>query len=172
MFSKVSNQALHAVLNGYAFSSVMTFASAQPLFASISGFPGGGADSGLTGGTTTNTGGTTGGRPLFEGRNVYFGHPLYNTDLRVMRQFAIREKLRLQLQAEAFNLFNHTNISTVNTTAFTYAAVGSGACTTALAAGTNGCLVPSPTFMAPTASSSTNGLYGARQLQFSAKLTF
>jgi hypothetical protein len=172
MFSKVSNRALHAVLNGYAFSSVMTFASAQPLFASISGFPSGGADSGLTGGTTTNTGGTTGGRPLFEGRNVYFGHPLYNVDLRVMRQFPIREKLRLQVQVEAFNLFNHTNISAVNTTAFTYAAAGSGACTTSIAAGANGCLVPSPTFMAPTASSSTNGLYGARQLQISAKITF
>ncbi|HEV3329503.1 MAG TPA: hypothetical protein VG096_00875, partial [Bryobacteraceae bacterium] len=65
-----------------------------------------------------------------------------------------------------------TNISTVNTTAFNYTAAGSGACTTALAAGATGCLVPSPTFMAPTASSSTNGLYGARQLQFSAKLTF
>jgi hypothetical protein len=97
MFSKVSNRALHAVLNGYAFSTVMTFASPQPLGATISGFPSGGADSGLTGGATTNTGGATGGRPLFEGRNVYFGHPLYNADLRIMRQFAIREKLRLQL---------------------------------------------------------------------------
>jgi hypothetical protein len=172
MFNKVSNRALHAVLNGYAFSTVMTFASPQPLAATISGFPSGGADSGLTGGTTTNTGGTTGGRPLFEGRNVYFGHPLYNVDLRIMRQFAIREKLHLQLQGEAFNLFNHTNISAVNLTAFTYAAAGTGVCTTAVAAGANGCMVPSPTFMAPTASSSTNGLYGARQLQLSAKITF
>jgi hypothetical protein len=172
MFSKVSNRALHAVLNGYAFSTVMTFAGPQPLAATISSFPSGGADSGLTGGTTTNTGGTTGGRPLFEGRNVYFGHPLYNVDLRIMRQFAIREKLHLQVQGEAFNLFNHTNISAVNLTAFTYAVAGTGACTTAIAAGANGCLVPSPTFMAPTASSSTNGLYGARQLQLSAKITF
>ena len=172
MFNKVSNKVLHSILNGYAFSSVMTFASAQPLFASINGFPSGGADSGLTGGTTTNTGGTTGGRPLFEGRNVYFGHPLYNVDVRAMREFKIREKLRLQFLAEAFNIFNHTNISAVNTTAFNYDAVGTGPCTTALAAGTNGCLVPSPTFMAPTASSSVNGLYGARQLQFSAKIMF
>ena len=172
MFSKMSNRAMKAILNGYAFSTVMTFASAQPLFATINGFPSGGADSGLTGGTTTNTGGTTGGRPLFEGRNVYFGHPLYNVDFRVMRDFKITERLHMQALGEAFNLFNHTNISTVNTTAFNYVTAGSGACTTAVAAGANGCLVPSPTFMAPTASSSTNGLYGARQLQFSAKFVF
>ena len=154
------------------FRTSPTLASGQPLFATINGFPSGGADSGLTGGTTTNTGGTTGGRPLFEGRNVYRGHPLYNIDLRIMRQFTFLEKYHLQILAEAFNLFNHTNISGVNSTAFNYVAAGSGACTTAIAAGANGCLTPSPTFMAPTSSSSTNGLYGARQLQVSAKLVF
>jgi Carboxypeptidase regulatory-like domain/TonB dependent receptor len=172
IFAKLPVRPVRWLLNGWAVSSVWTFAGAQPLFATISGFPSGGADSGLTGGTTTNTGGTTGGRPLFEGRNVYFGHPLYNIDLRAMRQFTYREKYNLQVIAEAFNLFNHTNISSVNTTAFTYANAGSGACTVAVAAGANGCIVPSPTFMAPTSSSSFNALYGARQLQFSAKITF
>jgi hypothetical protein len=93
-------------------------------------------------------------------------------DLRVMRDFRITERIHLQALAEAFNLFNHTNIFSVNTTAFTYAAVGSGTCTTALASGTNGCIVPSSTFMNPTSSTSTNGLYGPRQMQFSAKITF
>ncbi len=172
MFSKVNNRLARFLLNGYAFSSVLTFASAQPLFATINGFPSGGANSGLTGGTTTNTGGTTGGRPAFAGRNVYFGHPLYNVDLRIMRVFTLHERFNLQLLGEAFNVFNHTNISSVNTTAFSYANAGTGACNTAIAAGANGCLVPSPTFMAPTAASSTNGLYGARQLQLSAKFTF
>ena len=103
---------------------------------------------------------------------MYRGHPLYNIDLRAMRQFTYREKYRLQLIAEAFNLFNHTNISGVNTTAFNYANAGTATCPTAIAAGATGCLVPSPTFMAPTSSSSANALYGARQLQFSAKITF
>jgi hypothetical protein len=93
-------------------------------------------------------------------------------DLRVMREFRITERIRLQALAEAFNLFNHTNIFSVNTTAFTYSALGSGACTSAVAGGTNGCIVPSPSFMAPTSSTSTNGLYGPRQMQFSAKITF
>jgi hypothetical protein len=172
IFSKLPNKPLRLLLNGWALSSVWTLASAQPLFATINGFPSGGADYGLTGGTITNTGGSTGGRPAFEGRNVYRGHPLYNIDLRAMRQFTYREKYKLQIIAEAFNLFNHTNISGVNTTAFNYANAGTATCPTAVAAGANGCLVPSPTFDAPTSSSSSNGLYGARQLQFSAKVTF
>ncbi len=172
MFSKMNNRFARFLLNGYAFSSVLTFAGAQPLFATINGFPSGGANSGLTGGTTTNTGGTTGGRPAFEGRNVYLGHPLYNVDLRIMRQFTFHERFNLQFLGEAFNLFNHTNISGVNGTAFNYVNAGTGACNAAIAAGANGCLVPSPTFMAPTSAASTNGLYGARQLQLSAKFTF
>jgi hypothetical protein len=172
IFKKISSKPLRLALDGFVFSSITTLASAQPLFATISGFPSGGVDSGVDGAEITNTGGTTGGRPPQVGRNVYFGHPLYNEDLRVMRDFAIREKLHFQILAEAFNLFNHTNISAVNTTAFNYSAVGSGACTAALAAGTNGCIVPNAAFGAATSTSSTNGLYGARQLQFSAKITF
>jgi len=41
-----------------------------------------------------------------------------------------------------------------------------------VAAGTNGCIIPNPTFLLPTSSSSTNGLYTARQLQISAKIVF
>jgi hypothetical protein len=103
---------------------------------------------------------------------VYIAPGMRDVDLRIMRQFAVTERLHVQVMAEAFNLFNNTNIFSVNTTAFTYSAVGSGACSTTVAAGTNGCIVPSPTFLAPTSSTSTNGLYGPRQMQFSAKITF
>ena len=89
-----------------------------------------------------------------------------------MREFILRENLRLQFLGEAFNVFNHTNISSVNTTAFNYAAVGGAGCPGTLARGTNGCIIPNPTFELPTASSSPNGLYTARQLQVSAKLVF
>ena len=166
----LSNKVVSSIVNGYLFSIVSTLASRQPLpssFVAISGFPSGGVDSGLTGGTITYTGGTTGGRPTFVGRNVYFGHPLYNIDLRVAREFRVLEKVRLLTQVEAFNVFNHTNIFNENTTPYTYTA----SCAS-MAAGANGCLVPSPTFEQPTVASSSNGLYGARQLQVSAKITF
>ncbi len=171
-FFKKASKPVRLALDGFVFSSITTMASAMPVFATISGFPSGGVDSGVNGAEITNTGGTTGGRPPQVGRNVYFGHNLYNEDLRISRDFAIREKLHFQILGEAFNLFNHTNISSVNGTAFNYSAVGSGACTTALAGGTNGCIIPNAAFLAPTGSSSTNGLYGARQLQFSAKIIF
>ena len=171
-FKKIPNKGLRYALDGFVFSSITTLASGQPVFATISGFPSGGVDYGVNGAEITNTGGSTGGRPPQVGRNVYIGHPLYNEDLRITRDFAIKEKYHFQILGEAFNLFNHTNISSVNGTAFNFTPVGSGACTTALAGSTNGCLVPNAAFLAPTSSSSTNGLYGARQLQVSAKITF
>jgi len=106
------------------------------------------------------------------GRNVYIGPALHNVDFRIMRQFAFAEKYRLQILGEAFNIFNHTNFSTVNGTAFNYAAVGSATCPTSIAGATNGCIVPNPTFLLPTSSTSANGLYTARQLQLSAKFVF
>jgi hypothetical protein len=150
----------------------VTSATGQPVFATISGFPSGGVDYGVNGGEVTNTGGSTGGRPPQVGRNVFIGPGLNNVDFRIMRQFTIRERFHLQALGEAFNVFNHTNISSVNGTAFNFSAVGSGACTAALATGTNGCIIPNAAFLAPTGSTSTNGLYGSRQLQMSLKLTF
>lgn len=168
----LSNKALKLLLDGYSFSGVMTVATGEPIFATISGYPAGGVDSGVTGGEITNTGGTTGGRPPQVGRNVYIGPSLHNVDFRIMRQFSLRENLKLQFLGEAFNIFNHTNISSVNGTAFNFAAVGAAGCPTSVAGGTNGCIMPNAAFDAPTSSTSSNGLYTARQLQFSAKLVF
>jgi len=170
-FKKMSKPARLA-FDGFVFSAITTLASAQPVFATISGFPAGGVDSGVNGAEITNTGGTTGGRPPQVGRNVFFGHNLYNQDFRISRDVAIREKLHFQILGEAFNIFNHTNITSVNGTAFNYSAAGSGACTAALAGSANGCIVPNAAFLAPTSTTSTNGLYGARQLQISAKIIF
>jgi hypothetical protein len=128
-------------------------------------------DYGVTGGEVTNSGGSTGGRPPQYGRNVFIGPGLRDVDFRIMREFQVYERAHLQFIGEAFNIFNHTNIASVNTTAFNYIAAGSAGCSKAVAAA-NGCLSPNSAFMAPTSSSSTNGLYGARQLQFSAKLVF
>lgn len=169
---KLQSKAARTALDGFSFSLVTTMSTGQPLFAQISGFPSGGVDYGVTGGEITNTGGSTGGRPPQVGRNVYIGPSLHQVDFRIMRDFAIREKLHLQFLGEAFNIFNHTNFSSLNTTAFNYAAAGSATCPASVAGTGNGCIVPNATFMLPTSSSSSNGLFTARQLQVSAKLVF
>jgi Carboxypeptidase regulatory-like domain/TonB dependent receptor len=164
--------AANQIANGWFLSTIITASTGQPVFATISGFPTGGVDSGVTGGEITNTGGTTGGRPPQVGRNVYNQPGLTNVDFRIMRVFAIRERLHLQALGEAFNIFNHTNISSVNGTAFNYAAAGSATCPASLAGSSIGCIIPNAAFLQPFGATSTNGLYGARQLQISLKLTF
>jgi len=173
MAHSLSNRAAKAILDGWMFSGTITVGSPLPVFNNVNGFPSGGADYGLTGGTVTNTGGSTGGRPPQVSRNFYFGATqIRNVDFRITRDFPIwKERVKMQIIGEAFNLFNHTIVSSVNSTSFSFVNAGSGVCTAATG-GTNGCLTPSATFLAPTSTSSTNGLYGARQLQFSAKFVF
>ncbi len=48
------------------------------------------------------------------GRNVLRGFPLNQVDLALRRRFSLGERLKLQLRAEAFNLFNHPNFGAPN----------------------------------------------------------
>ncbi|HXA50683.1 MAG TPA: hypothetical protein VNV86_10285 [Candidatus Acidoferrum sp.] len=48
--------------------------------------------------------------------------------MRISREFPIRERLKLSLLGEAFNVFNHTNVYTVNTQQYTYTGPGTGVC--------------------------------------------
>ena len=165
-YEKIANRPVRLILGGFTFATIVTVATGQPVTGQISGFPTGGVDGGVTGGEVSNSGSATGGRIPQVGRNTFTGPSLHNVDFRIMRQFSLGERVKLQLLGEAFNIFNHTNINSVNTTAYNYTAAGSGACNGHV----NGCLVPNPTFLAPT--SSTDNLYGARQLQVSGKITF
>lgn len=56
-------------------------------------------------------------RPLFIGRNTYRGPATYQLDVRYSRIFPIRERMRAEFFAESTNLFNHTNVTGVNTAA-------------------------------------------------------
>jgi len=164
IFGGIASKPAKMLANGWAFSTILTLNTGQPVTPYISGYPAGAPDGGLTGGESYA--GATNGRVGWMGRNSYTGPGHKQIDFRIGRQFAIGERVKLSLLGEAFNLFNTTNISSVNTTAFTYSAAGSGLC----AGHTNACYVPSPTYFAPTATS--NLLWGPRQLQVSGRLTF
>jgi len=138
---------------------------------------------------SSSSGLATTGRPPQIGRNS-IKMPGYNDlDIRVARDFPIHEDIKLQFTADAFNLLNHTIITGVNGTYSQYATVAapttqtpSPACNLntqtpgTSAAPLQGCIAPysGTGLSAFGATSSTNSsiLYGARQLQVSAKLVF
>jgi hypothetical protein len=82
------------------------------------------------------------------GRNSLEGPGLVETDVSISKRFNLTERVNLQFKAEAFNLFNRTNLNTPNTIVFTSATAG-----------------PSPTAGVITATSTTS-----RQIQFGLKL--
>ena len=53
---------------------------------------------------------------LESGVNYMRGPGINNFDMSIQKQFSIRERLRLQFRADAFNAFNHTQFSGYNTT--------------------------------------------------------
>jgi hypothetical protein len=159
----VSNKTARLIVNGWALSTIVTMSTGQPVTPYISGAP-----SPLDGGVTAGVSyaGPTQGRAGWLARNAYTAPGYHNMDFRLGRQFSITERLKLSLIGESFNLFNHTNVSSVNTTGFFYAAPGSGLCS----GHSNACFYPNTAFMAPT--STSNLLWGPRQLQVSGKITF
>ena len=126
------------------------------------------------------------------GRNTYYGDHLYSWDLRISRYFQIRERLRLDLMVDAFNLLNRPNVDEV-TSVYGAAVICGGTATPknykdaatlqtraqalAFATGTGG---PTCANLAPTPSPPVpNGLFGTprtmlnpRQFQFAAKFSF
>ena len=115
-------------MDGYALSSIVTVATGQPVTGTISGNAAGAIAGGPTGGAVNNSGTATGGRSPGLPRNLYTGPGLGDVDFRISRDFRFTERVKLSLLGEAFNLFNHTNFFTVNTTQYTYTGPGAGVC--------------------------------------------
>jgi hypothetical protein len=173
----LQNKAAKFLVNGWAFSTIVTESNGHPQQANVGGSFPLSPDSGLTGGVSYNASTATG-RVGWLPRDPYVAPGLHTVDLRVGRQFPFGERFKLTLLAEAFNLFNHTNVASVNTTAYNYLAAGASttvAGTSIKCPGPNACMVPNGTatsllYMTPTATSSL--LFGPRQIQISAKLFF
>jgi Carboxypeptidase regulatory-like domain/TonB dependent receptor-like, beta-barrel len=170
MYAKdLSSAVARQLLDGWTASAIITAATGQPYNANIgtsvlgSSIPG---DGGMTGAEVSTFAGPTGGRVSWLGRNSFNLPNFTNVDFRMGRGFTFAEKYRLNFTVDAFNLFNSTIVSAVNTTAYTYSGPGVGACT----GHTNGCLVPSSSF--GSLSTTSGALYGARQLQFGARFEF
>ena len=155
---KSDNRFVRDAFNGFNFSSIISIASPFPVNALMSSTvtPPCGVDGGVTGGVESNASNTAGRIPNFP--KNYFRGPtqIRDVDFRIGRDIPLfSERYKLQFFIEAFNLFNHTIVTSVNTSAYS-------------ASGTT--LTPQASFLSPTATS--NNLISARQLQISGKFFF
>jgi outer membrane receptor protein involved in Fe transport len=149
----ISNRPIRAILSGFQLSPVVTLQSGRFLSPTL-----GGTSDILNDGNTRND------RPPNVGRNTFEAPGYASVDLRVNRDFALhRERVRLRMMFEAFNLFNRANFGNINpsvssiiTTRYSY--TGPNAATRVL--------TPNPTFGAP------NDTFDPRILQLAAKISF
>jgi len=108
-FVAAKGKLARAIFNGFTLSPIFLAISGAPYSAATSGNPAGGVNSGI------NAAGSTLNRvPLFA-RNSFHMPKIIDLDLRVSRHFNFGEKMKLVLSAEAFNLFNRTQTTAVNT---------------------------------------------------------
>jgi hypothetical protein len=100
------------------------------------------------------------------GRNTFQYPRTINVDTRVQKDFVLHENYTLQIIAEAFNLANHQNVTTLNTGAYTLASTpGTGT------AAPTATLTPTTNFGSVSATNSTYA-FAPRQFQFALRLQF
>jgi hypothetical protein len=172
------NSTAKAIVGGWKASSVIRAQDGRPVQTNLSnsrscafavGFQ---ANGSLTCGAVSSFGAPLNGRVPAVTRNTVFTSPgLLSFDLRIAREFAIKETAKVEFLWEAFNLFNRTQILGVDNRAFSYLSNTAAACSPFSTGATfGGCVAPATNFLA--AQSSGNTLYGARQMQFGLKVSF
>ncbi|AXC11547.1 Oar protein [Acidisarcina polymorpha] len=97
------------------------------------------------------------------GRNTYRYPSVCNLDVRAAKSFKITERSDLELMGESFNLLNHQNVTSVNTSGYLIDGAVSPASLPRL--------TYQPGFGTVTNSNSSN-LYRERQIQLAVRLTF
>ncbi len=111
---------VRALLNGYQLSGIFTGESGRPYSANISiptiSFTQNGQVFTPFGGGTLGIGGLSL-APNIE-RNSIYGDANYKVDLRLSRKFNVTEKVKVELLAEGFNIFNRANFNGFNTTLY------------------------------------------------------
>jgi hypothetical protein len=107
------NRVAHAILSGFNIAPILTINSGTPYSAGVSGNISG-APTG--GGGLTGSGG--GNRFPLNARNNFRQPMVWNMDLRVSRRFNFTESMNVELLAEGFNIFNRTQVLTVDSTAY------------------------------------------------------
>jgi len=172
MYAKgMSSAVARQLLDGWTASGIISTSTGQPYAANVSTstlVPPGltPVDGGLTGAEVSTFASPVGGRVSWLPRNPYSLPNLTDIDFRFGRNITIKEKYKFDFSVDAFNLFNSTLVTSVNTSAYSYSKAGIGACV----GHANGCLVPISSFGTNATTSSL--LLGPRQLQINARFEF
>lgn len=103
----ISNPVGKALLSGWTFSTISQIQTGRALSIGATGDPG-------------NDGNNSNDRAPFVGRNTLVGPGLAVWDLRLTREVSIREKARLRLIVEAFDVTNRANFSGIQTNLYTF----------------------------------------------------
>jgi hypothetical protein len=172
VFTSVMTSPWHAaglkgyLLNGLEFSPSFQAQNGNPYTAMISGSASGLVSSYSPTGYVTGVGNSFNGSngtyrvPDIQ-RNAFRQPPIYVFDARLSKRFVVKEKYTLEFLAEGFNLFNHQNVTSVNTTAYQLNANVNGVNT----------LTPNPSFGTPFGSNGNN-IYTPRQMQLGVRFQF
>jgi hypothetical protein len=110
-FKYSENKIARALLSDYVFTGIFTATSGIPYSAIVGGDPNGDGVS-----NTDRVPGTA--------RNQFSTPPAYILDMRVGRIIRFGERYRLSLFAEGFNLFNRSNVISVNNTLYSFSSAG------------------------------------------------
>ncbi|HYW74494.1 MAG TPA: TonB-dependent receptor, partial [Pyrinomonadaceae bacterium] len=117
-YANKDNKFAHAFFNGWTISPIFNWFSGARYTSAISGSIAptsfGFASSTTPGGGVNGSGGST--RFALLPRNFYHQPAIQYLDLRVSRRFPIGEKAKIEVLGEAFNFFNRTQVTGVNTT--------------------------------------------------------
>ena len=118
---KSENKFVRALVNGYQLGGIYTAESGRPYSATIS-FPSltftqGGQIYSPFGGGTLGLGGLSLAPDI--PRNSNYGANNFKLDLRISRTFRVAEKVKIELLAEGFNVFNRANFNGFNSTRYT-----------------------------------------------------
>lgn len=166
---KGESRIFRRLVNGYTISPLVTASSGAPFTPLISGnAPNPAGFVAFTGGTGVLADGGTNRVPWLA-PNSFQMPRTSDVDLRLQKRFDIWESWKLTLSGDAFNLFNHNNITAVNATMYTVCAPNRF-CSALNGTPTTPTLAFNPRFGVPTSSSNT--LTFQRQIQVGIKLDF
>ena len=159
---KGSRLIFRELANGFTISPLITISSGAPYTPLLQGNAPGGVSSGILGAGGSNR------LPVLP-PNAFQMPRTANVDLRLEKSFHITERRRFTLTGDAFNAFNHTNFTAVDTQAFTICGASAKCSATGLTPKVNQ-LVFNSHFGVPI--NSANSLLAQRQIQIGARLDF